>query len=111
MEITFAASKLHKIFNHESRLIKEYGKENGRIIMRRMFVLKVARNLEQVPHRKPERRHELSGKTKGEFAVDLKHPFRLVFSLNHDPIPMKKDGGIELRLVTSIVIIRVEDYH
>ena len=111
MEITFATSKLHKIFNNESHLIKEYGKENGRIIMRRMVVLKAARNLEQVPHRKPERRHELSGKRKREFAVDLKHPFRLVFHPNHDPIPLKEDGEIELRLVTSIVIIRVEDYH
>ncbi len=111
MEITFATSKLHKIFNSESRLVKEYGKENGRIIMRRMVVLKAARNLEQIPHKKPERRHELSGKRKGEFAVDLKHPFRLVFRSNHDPIPLKEDGGIALRLVTSIEIIQVEDYH
>ncbi|KKL62261.1 hypothetical protein LCGC14_2186990 [marine sediment metagenome] len=74
MEVTFATSKLHKIFNHESRLIKEYGKENGRIIMRRMVVLKAAKNLEQIPHRKPERQHEFSGRRKGEFAVDLKHP-------------------------------------
>ena len=48
---------------------------------------------------------------KGEFAVDLKHPFRLVFHPNHEPIPLKEDGGIDLKLVTSIAIIDVEDYH
>jgi len=107
VDIAFDKPKLQKVFNHESRLIKEYGK----IIMRRMAVLKAATKLEQVPHRKPERRHELSGRRKGEFAVDLKHPFRLVFRPNHDPIPLKEDGGIDLKLVTAITIIRVEDYH
>lgn len=107
MDIAFDKPKLQKVFNHESRLIKEYGK----IIMRRMAVLKAATKLEQVPYRKPERRHELSGRRKGEFAVDLKHPFRLVFRPNHDPIPLKEDGGIDLKLVTAITIIRVEDYH
>ena len=111
MEIVFITSKLDKIFNHESRLIKEYGKENGRTIMRRMAVLKAAVNLDQVPYKKPERRHELSGKRKGTFAVDLKHPFRLLFRPNHDPVPLKEDGGIELKLITSIEIIGVEDNH
>ena len=79
--------------------------------MRRMSVLRAAANLDQVPYKKPERRHELSGKRKGTFAVDLKHPFRLLFRPNHDPVPLKEDGGIELKLITSIEIIGVEDNH
>ena len=111
MDIVFEKAKLQKIFNRQSLIIKEFGKENGRVIMRRMSVLRAANNLEQIPHTKPERRHELTGKRKGEFAVDLKHPFRLVFRPNHKPIPLEEDGGINLKYVTSIEIIGVEDYH
>ena len=79
--------------------------------MRRMMVLRAAINLSQVPHTKPERRHELSENHKGMFAIDLNHPYRLVFRPNHDPVPLKKDGGIDLESVTAIVIVGVEDYH
>ena len=76
-----------------------------------MSVLKSAENLAQVPVRKPDRRHELTGKRKGTFAVDLKHPFRLIFKPNHEPVPKKEDGGIDLTKVTAITILGVEDYH
>jgi proteic killer suppression protein len=111
MEINFKSVKLAKVFNQERLLKKECGEENGRIIMRRMSVLKAAVNLSQISHLKPERMHELKGSRKREFAVELKQPYRLVFRPNHDPIPMKADGGIDLEHVTSITIIGVEDYH
>jgi len=38
MEINFKSVKLAKVFNQERLLKKEYGEENGRIIMRRMYV-------------------------------------------------------------------------
>jgi proteic killer suppression protein len=76
-----------------------------------MAVLKAADNCAMVPTQKPERRHELTGKRKGTFAVDLKHPFRLIFKPNHEPVPVKKDGGIDLSKVTAITILGVEDYH
>ena len=42
--------------------------------------------------------HALSGSRRGEFAMDLVHPFRLVFE--------KKENVIELVRINSI-----EDYH
>lgn len=79
--------------------------------MRRMLVLRAARTLQEVPIRPPERRHELKGQRKGQFAVDLKHPRRLVFRPNHDPLPRKPDGGLDLEAITAIMILKVEDYH
>ena len=111
MEINFKSVKLARVFNQEKLLKKEYGEENSRIIMRRMQVLQAAPNLSQVSHLKPVGRHELIGKRKGEFAVDLQQPFRLVFRPNHDPVPLKTDGGIDLEHITSITIINMEDYH
>lgn len=87
MEINFKSVKLAKVFNQEKLLKKEYGEENSRIIMRRMQVLQAAPNLSQVSH------------------------LRLVFRPNHDPVPLKADGGIDLEHITSITIMSVEDYH
>jgi len=79
--------------------------------MLRMAVLKAANHLGLVPVERPVRRHQLSGNRKDEFAVDLVHPYRLVFRPNHDPIPRKDDGGIELEVVTAIEIVEIVDYH
>lgn len=111
MDIVFKTGKLRKIFNSERLLQAEYGAEMGRIIMRRMLVLRAARTLQEVSIKPPQRRHELKGRRKGQFAVDLKHPRRLVFKPNHDPLPKKIDGGLDLESITAITILNVEDYH
>ncbi len=111
MVISFVNRKLAKTFNSENELMKTYGKNNSIIIKRRLELLRAAPTLNDVPHSKPERRHELAGDRKGEFTVDLKHPFRLVFQPDHDPVPIKKDGGIDLNAVTAIMILNVEDPH
>jgi len=111
MDISFAKTKHQEIFNSEKELVREYGRDNARIIMRRMSVLRAAANLEEVSVLPPERRHELTGNRKEQFAIDLKQPFRLLFKPNHESVPRKKDGGIDLRQITAITLLGVEDYH
>lgn len=111
MDITFKSRKLARIFNSEKNLMREYGPENAKLIKRRMAVLMAASTLDKVPHRPPERRHELTGDRKEEFAVDIKQPYRIVFLPNHNPLPRKADGGLDLRQITAVNVIGVEDYH
>jgi len=111
MEISFKARKLKKVFDKEKLLIKEYGKQKAGKIKLRMAVLSSAPSLVYVPHFPPERRHQLSGKKKNEFAVDVSQNYRLVFTPNHNPIPTIKDGGFDLTKIIAITILRVEDYH
>ncbi|MCK5268901.1 MAG: killer suppression protein [Spirochaetes bacterium] len=111
MDIVFAKAKLERVFNSNSLLQREYGKEQAGIIQLRMSVLRAAPTLLHVPILKPDRRHQLEGNRIGQFAVDLKHPFRILFEPNHDPIPKKSDGGFDLDRITAIKIIGVEDYH
>jgi proteic killer suppression protein len=111
MDITFNNEKLAKVFSTENQLVREFGSENARLIMRRMQFLKAASCLEEVPSSRPTRRHQLIGDRKGQFAVDLKHPKRLIFVPNHNPLPLKPDGGIDLHKVSRITVIGVEDYH
>jgi proteic killer suppression protein len=67
--------------------------------------------LAEVPTEKPTRRHQLKGDLDGSFAVDLAHPFRLIFRPAMNPVPKKEDGGIDLDQVTAIQIDDVTDYH
>ena len=111
MELRFGTRKLAKIMNSETEIVREYGPEIGRKIKNRLAVLEAAPYLEAIPPTPPTRRHALSQNREGQFSVDLIHPHRLVFVPDHNPLPLKPDGGIYLRRVTAVKIIEVEDYH
>lgn len=76
-----------------------------------MALLLGAESLHRVPRLRPERLHQLKGRRKEEFAVDLGHRLRLTFVPDHDPVPRHQDGGIDLQRVTAITIRNIEDYH
>jgi proteic killer suppression protein len=76
-----------------------------------MSVLRAAACLEEVPVGKPDRRHALSLNRKGQFAVDITENYRLIFEPNNNPLPLQKDGGLDLKRITDIKILEVEDYH
>ena len=111
MDIVFKSQKLAQIFNSETNLKKNYGAKVARIIMIRAFVLKNARNLGFVPKTPPDRCHQLKGRRKGQFAVDLDEKRRLIFKPYHEHTPRLEDGGIDLNGVTAIEILDVTDYH
>lgn len=110
MDIAFRTRKLEKTFNSAGELQKAYGARMAKAIMNRLAVLMAARTLALVPTTPPDRRHQLRGDRDEQFAVDLVHPHRLVFEPNHDPLPRKDDGGIDVEQVTAITIIEVIDY-
>ena len=111
MDIAFRTRKLQKTFNGAGALHRAHGARMARVIMMRLAVLRAARNLGLVPTTPPERRHQLVGDRDEQFAVDLVHPYRLVFVANHEPVPRKDDGGIDTKQVTAITILDVVDYH
>jgi len=73
--------------------------------------LAAAETLEDMRQLPGARCHELAGDLTGQLAVDLAHPYRLVFSPDHDPLPTKDDGGLNWPEVTAICIESVVDYH
>ena len=91
--------------------MRVYGEVRGKKLINRMTVLTAADCLEEVPVEKPNRRHELSHNRKGQFSVDITRNYRLVFEPNNNPLPLKKDGGLDIKIITEIKILEVEDYH
>ena len=109
--LTCRTKKLMNTFNKQKNFKKEYGHRTGNALHFRLTALKNARTLSMVPTTPPERRHQLSGDRKGQYAIDIVHPHRLIFRPNHDPIPRKEDGEIDTAAVTTITIMEVVDYH
>ena len=111
MEIAFRTRKLGRTFNSEKELQIGYGARMARTIQSRLAVLESAETLAEAGDRPALRLHLLAGRSAGQFAVDLVHPYRLVLRPNHDPMPLKNDGGIDIAQVTAITIMEVIDYH
>jgi proteic killer suppression protein len=109
--IGFKTSKLQKVFNSDRELLKEYGKDQSNKIKLRMAVLKSANNLSEIRSEPPERMHPLTGQRQGQFSVDVKQPYRLIFEPTIKPVPLKEDGGIDISKITEIKILEVEDDH
>lgn len=110
MEITFRTKKLANTFNSASALWKTYGDRMARTIMTRLAVLREAPTLSMVPTFPPNRRHQLHGNRAGQYAVDLTHPYRLIFEPGDTPA-RKAGGEMNPDEVTAITIIEVIDYH
>jgi toxin HigB-1 len=110
VDITFRTDKLADECNNTKSLIRRYGADNARRIRRCLDDLHAAVNLE-IMRLLPGRCHELRGDLAGRFAIDLRHPYRLIFEPSNEPIPYKADGGIDWSGVTIIRILRIEDYH
>lgn len=111
LKIEIATRRLAKTLNSEREMSKEYGQRMSKAIAKRLAVLANAPNLAAVPTNKPERRHALKGQRASQQAVDLVHPYRLVFTPAHVPLPKRPDGGLDEKRVTAITIIEVVDYH
>ena len=110
MVILFADKRLEKESNDHRLLQKRHGAVQAKKIEQRLADLAAAQNL-QVMKTLPGRCHQLTGDLKGSFALDLVHPYRLLFEIANDPIPVKPDGGVDWLLVTEIIITKIEDYH
>ena len=111
MEISFKTNQLEKDLNSAKKLRKKYGDVRARYLMRRMKVLAASTTLAEVPHQPPERCHQLSGDRDEQFGVTIKDQWRIVFKVNHEPIPRKEDNGIDLGKITKITITWIGDYH
>ena len=111
MEVLFQDQKLEKMCRSESLLTRKYGPEQTRFILRRLEDFASIDHLATLRSLPQARCHELKGNKEGTLAVDLKHPYRLIFEPANEPLERKPDGGLDWTKVTVIRILTVEDYH
>lgn len=98
MEIRYKNSKMEKVCTNAYEAEKKHGKEMAEKIQFRIDQISAALSVEMMIQFKIGRCHPLKGKRKNQYAVDLVHPYRLVF----------EKIGAEIQIVNIMEII---DYH
>lgn len=98
MDITYKSKKLEKICTDARAAEKAYGREMAIKIHQRIDEISAADSVEMMIRFHIGRCHPLSQNRKGQYAVDLIHPYRLVFEKNGDEVQLAN-------------IIEIVDYH
>jgi plasmid maintenance system killer protein len=111
MEISFNSRKLEKLCNSQKVMRAQLGDRCAKVLQQRLAEINAADTLEDLEKVPGARCHELKGNRKGQLAVDLVHPKRLVFVPDHDPVPNRPDGGLDWAQVTRVLVTEVVDYH
>ena len=111
MDLSFASRKLKKQMEDDKEMQRAFGKDRAKPLRRRLRTLAQAPTLADVPSGPPDRCHALTGDRAGQIAVTVKENWRLIFEPDHDPVPLKPDGGFDLAAITAVCIIEVVDYH
>ena len=98
MKITYKTRKLEKICTDVRTAEKAHGREMAEIIDQRIGEIRAADSVEMLMKFHIGRCHQLKLNWKGQYAVDLIHPYRLVFEKHGDVIQIAH-------------IIEIVDYH
>jgi toxin HigB-1 len=110
MDITFRDKGLKKYANDDRLAIRKLGAKRAHVFKSRLDDLRAAESLEDVRHL-PGRYHELAEDRKGQWACDLDHPYRLVFTPHEEPIPSDKHGRYLWIEIKGVEIVEIANYH
>lgn len=110
MKINYKSNKLEKSLTIPKELSKTYG-QLAKKVKQRMEDFKAANNLAVIGKIPGAECHHLGGDKKEQLAVSISGNWRICFVADHNPLPLKNDGGLNWAEVTSIKIVKVEDYH
>lgn len=104
MEIVYKNKKLQKLADNHKMLYQKFGKNCGELIILSLMHLSASSCLLNIPS--AIRPHPLKGKHNGKFAVDTKHPYRLIFE------PIGEYNINDYSTIKPIMIIDLNyDYH
>lgn len=98
MDITYKNKKLERVCTDVKIAERAYGKEMAEKIHHRIDEISAADTVEMMIQFHIGRCHPLTLNRRGQYAVDLVHPYRLVFEKN----------GKEIQIAN---ILEIVDYH
>lgn len=110
MDILFKTNKMAKACNSSKERVKEFGPEQAKRLELRLDQMRSSISLQVLKTVHP-RCHQLTGDRASQWSADLDGPYRLIFEIADDPIPLNEDGTISLNDVRKVRIINVADTH
>jgi len=96
--IEYKNKSIEKVCTNAHEATKKHGDKMAEIIHQRIDEIEAAETVEMMIRFRIGRCHPLTGNRKQQYAVDLLHPYRLVFEKRGDSIQIAK-------------IMEIVDYH
>lgn len=100
MKINYKNRKLEKVCTNYSKAKQNHGEKMAKLIHQRIDQLNAIDSVEMLLSLRIGRAHKLEGDRKNQYAMDLVHPHRLIFT---------KDGVTNN--IQIVKIISITDYH
>ncbi|MBN1339709.1 MAG: type II toxin-antitoxin system RelE/ParE family toxin [Bacteroidales bacterium] len=110
MQISFKDRRLEKQITQPNELQKKYG-SLAKKISQRMAELRASNDLSIFGKITGARLHRLSGERTNEYAIHLSANFRLIFKPDYPDVPVREDGGHDLKEIKKIKVLQIQDYH
>jgi len=108
MYIEFKTKKLKRQCESFAVLRKAYGDTIARQVVKRLNALKAADCIEDLDPLPPTRCHPLKGDRKGQYAMNVGQPYRLIF----EPLTETRIvGETGARPERGVLVLAIEDYH
>ena len=98
MEITYKNKNIMKVCTNASYAERKYGSDMAEKIHQRIDEIDASETVEEMVQCHIGRCHYLTGNRKGQYAMDLIHPQRLIFGKR----------GNEIQIVN---VLEITDYH
>jgi proteic killer suppression protein len=111
MRVSFVNKRLQKELNAGRDMERIHGTRRAKLLRQRLFEIENTAILSDLRLIPGPRLHQLHGNRKGQFSVDLDHPYRLIFVPNDKPVPVLPSGGIDEASVVSVLILEIDDPH
>jgi plasmid maintenance system killer protein len=105
---------LKSALENERDCLRHYGAAMCKKLRLRLAALRAAASLADFwpPNSGPERCHELKGDKVGVFSMDLKQPYRLLFSPIEESLPENRSEElVRWSNIKAIELLTVEDTH
>jgi plasmid maintenance system killer protein len=110
VKLSFSSNKLAKLLNSQKDTLRIYGPDNGRRILMRLQQIADAATLAELASLPQTRVHPLIGNRAEQISVDVKHPYRLILTID-SPAPRKPDGGLDWSAITAVTVLEITDTH
>lgn len=110
MEVFYKNKHLQRCAEDGKYSVRNLGPVRSEKYIRRVGDLCDAETLEEVRNL-PGHYHELTGDRKGQWAVSLDGPYRLIFEPHEKPIPIDEDGKYIWVEIKGVELLEINNYH
>lgn len=111
MEVSFVSQQMARTCASLAHMQRKWGAERAKKVKLRLDQMRAAASLAELMALPQARCHQLVANRDEQFSLDLDGPYRLIVQVDHEPVPRRPDGGIDLNRVERLLVLEITDPH